>query len=395
MFMHVTPYAGDPILGLMDEFARDTRANKVNLGVGVYYDETGVMPTLECITAAEAQLVQEARPKGYLPMDGLPSYKTACQRLLFGNDYERHASRLATLATLGGSGALKVGADFWHAWFADAKVYVSDPTWANHIGIFEGAGIEVVSYPYYNQATGGLDLAGMLDALNRANKNDLVLLHPCCHNPTGVDLTTDQWDQVLSLIERKGLIAFMDMAYQGFGDDLDQDAYPVRRALDMGLIFLVSNSFSKNLGLYGERAGGLTVVCEDAKAAKRVLGQLKFTVRRIYSSPPLHATLLVDKVLNGELYATWVQEVASMRSRIQTMRKGLQTRLESQTGKDFGYLSAQRGMFSFTGLSRAQVERLKTEFGIYMVSNGRMCVAGLNSTNLDHVARGMARVLDA
>lgn len=396
MFNHITPYAGDPILGLMDKFAQDTKDTKVNLGVGVYCTEDGKLPVLECVKKAESQIAATPRPRGYLPMDGLAGYKAACQRLLFGADSKAlQEKRIATIATLGGSGALKVGADFIHQWFPESVCYVSDPTWGNHISIFEGAGMTVKKYPYYDAATIGVKFDEMLACLNTLNAHDTVLLHPCCHNPTGVDLTQEQWDKVLEVIKAKNLIAFMDIAYQGFGDDMDTDAYAIRRAEQMGLCFFVSNSFSKNLSLYGERVGGLSVVCPNAHEADVVLGQLKFTVRRIYSSPPAHGDMVVDIVMNNkDLYNQWVDEVYEMRDRIADMRQKLQDALEAKLpNRDFGYFTKQKGMFSFTGLTPQQVAHLQSKFGVYMVDNGRMCVAGLNNANVDYVADAIADAL--
>ena len=397
MFNHVEHYAGDPILGLMDKFANDPRTDiKVNLGVGVYYTEDGKLPVLECVKTAEAQIANPPRPRGYLPMDGLAGYKKACQDLLFGNDSQIvKDGRVATIATLGGSGALKVGADFIHEWFPNAKCYVSNPTWANHIGIFEGAGIKVAKYPYYDAQTIGVKFDEMCEFFKGLNENDVVLLHPCCHNPTGVDLTNDQWDVVLDIVKDKKLIAFMDIAYQGFGEDMEGDVYAIRRAVDMGLPIFVSNSFSKNLSLYGERVGGLSVVAPSKEEADRVQGQLKFTVRRIYSSPPSHGNNVVDIVMNDEaLFEQWVGEVYEMRDRIREMRQKLQDTLTAKLPeRDFSYFTKQRGMFSFTGLTAEQVVRLRDEFAVYMVENGRMCIAGLNNKNVEYVANAMAEVL--
>ncbi len=396
MFERVEFYAGDPILGLMVEFANETNLNKVNLGVGVYYDENNVLPVLECVKTAEQRIANPISARPYLPMEGLPGHRKGCQNLLFGKDAPvLQQNRVATIATIGGSGALKVGADFINTWFPESKCYVSDPTWGNHIAIFEGSGVEVDKYPYYDKATGTVKFEELIEFFNTLNKNDVVLLHPCCHNPTGVDLTQAQWDELLQVVKERELIPFMDIAYQGFGEDMDSDAYAIRKAVDMGLPLFVSNSFSKNLSLYGERVGGLSVVCPSEEEANRVFGQLKFTVRRIYSSPPSHGGRVVDIVMNDdELYEQWVGEVYAMRDRIKAMRSKLKSVLEAKVpGRNFDYLTTQNGMFSFTGLTPEQVERLKTEFGIYMVSNSRMCVAGLNSSNIDYVANAMAEVL--
>lgn len=398
MFNHVTAYAGDPILGLMDKFAQDPRTDKVNLGVGVYYTEEGDLPVLSCVKKAEQKIATPPRPRGYLPMDGLAGYNKACQTLLFGEDSQAvKQGRVATIATLGGSGALKVGADFIHDWFPNSKCYVSDPTWGNHISIFEGAGLEVGTYPYYDNQTIGVKFDELCQFVKTLSPNDVILLHPCCHNPTGVDLTQEQWQVLLKIVQDKQLIPFMDIAYQGFGEDMATDAYAIRLAVDLGLTVFVSNSFSKNLSLYGERVGGLSVVAPTQQEADIVLGRLKATVRRIYSSPPAHGGMVVDTVMNDQaLFDEWVGEVYEMRDRIREMRERLQTALSAKLPeRDFGYFTKQKGMFSFTGLTKDEVIRLREEFGVYMVENGRMCIAGLNRDNVDYVAHAIAQVLQA
>lgn len=396
MFERIDYYAGDPILGLMDKFAADTNPDKVNLGVGVYYDEDGKLPVLECVKTAEQRIADPISPRPYLPMAGLPGHRKGCQELLFGKNAQILQDGLvATIATIGGSGALKVGAEFIHEWFPQSKCYVSDPTWGNHIAIFEGSDVEVGKYPYYDKATSSVKFDEMIAFFETLNKNDVVLLHPCCHNPTGMDLTREQWDTALTVIKERELIPFMDIAYQGFGKDMDSDAYAIRKAVEMGLPVFVSNSFSKNLSLYGERVGGLSVVCPSTDEAERVFGQLNATVRRIYSSPPSHGGRVVDIVMNDEaLHEQWVGEVYAMRDRIKAMRLKLKSVLEEKVpGRDFNYLTEQNGMFSFTGLTPEQVEKLQSKYGIYMVSNSRMCVAGLNSSNIDYVANAMVDVL--
>ena len=396
MFERIDYYAGDPILVLMDRFAADTNPDKVNLGVGVYYDEDGKLPVLECVKTAEQRIADPISPRPYLPMAGLPGHRKGCQELLFGKNAQILQDGLvATIATIGGSGALKVGAEFIHEWFPQSKCYVSDPTWGNHIAIFEGSDVEVGKYPYYDKATSSVKFDEMIAFFETLNKNDVVLLHPCCHNPTGMDLTREQWDTALTVIKARELIPFMDIAYQGFGKDMDSDAYAIRKAVEMGLPVFVSNSFSKNLSLYGERVGGLSVVCPSTDEAERVFGQLNATVRRIYSSPPSHGGRVVDIVMNDEaLHEQWVGEVYAMRDRIKAMRLKLKSVLEEKVpGRDFDYLTEQNGMFSFTGLTPEQVEKLQSKYGIYMVSNSRMCVAGLNSSNIDYVANAMADVL--
>jgi len=397
VFQKVDAYAGDPILSLMERFKEDPRSDKVNLSIGLYYDEESTIPRLQAVAEAEARL--NAQPHGaslYLPMEGLNSYRHAIAPLLFGAGHTvLEQQRVATIQTLGGSGALKVGADFLKRYFPHSGVWVSDPTWENHIAIFEGAGFEVSTYPWYDNETNGVRFAAFLEKLNSLPEQSIVLLHPCCHNPTGADLTPAQWDEVVEVLKARTLIPFLDIAYQGFGAGMEEDAYAIRAIAHAGLPALVSNSFSKIFSLYGERVGGLSVVCEDADAAGRVLGQLKATVRRNYSSPPNFGAQLVATVLNDAgLKASWLAEVEAMRTRIQAMRQTLVDALNAAmpTG-DFTYLLKQRGMFSYTGLSAAQVDRLREEFGIYLVSSGRICVAGLNNRNVHRVAQAFAAVM--
>ncbi|WKW42134.1 aromatic amino acid transaminase [Kosakonia cowanii] len=397
MFQKVDAYAGDPILSLMEQFKEDPRSDKVNLSIGLYYDEEGTIPLLQAVAEAEARLnAQQHGASLYLPMEGLNRYCHTIAPLLFGADHAVLAQeRVATIQTLGGSGALKVGADFLKRYFPHSGVWVSDPTWENHIAIFEGAGFEVATYPWYDNETNGVRFAAFLEKLNSLPEQSIVLLHPCCHNPTGADLTPAQWDEVVEVLKARTLLPFMDIAYQGFGAGMEEDAYAIRAIAHAGLPALVSNSFSKIFSLYGERVGGLSVVCEDADAAGRVLGQLKATVRRNYSSPPNFGAQLVATVLNDAgLKASWLAEVEAMRTRIQAMRQTLVDALNAAmpTG-DFTYLLKQRGMFSYTGLSAAQVDRLREEFGIYLVSSGRICVAGLNNRNVQRVAQAFAAVM--
>ncbi|KPN72674.1 amino acid aminotransferase [Neisseria sp. 83E34] len=396
MFQHVEFYPGDPILSLVETFNNDPRSEKVNLSIGIYFDENGKLPVLECVKQAEVRRTAEPQPRPYLPMEGLAAYRSGVQKLLFGADCAGlRENRVATIQTLGGSGALKVGADFLRRWFPDAKVYVSDPTWDNHRGIFEGAGFEVGVYPYYDAANGGVKFEELLTFLLGLSENSIVLLHPCCHNPTGVDLTHAQWDALLEVVQMRKLIPFMDIAYQGFGENLTDDAYAIRKAVAMGLPLFVSNSFSKNLSLYGERVGGLSVVCPTEEEAQLVFGQLKFTVRRIYSSPPAHGGYVTADVMNSpELFSQWEGEVYAMRDRIRAMRRKLYDVLVNKVPeKNFDYFIKQRGMFSYTGLSPEQVQRLRDEFAVYLVASGRMCVAGLNESNVDYVANAFAEVL--
>ncbi|AWC83894.1 TPA: aromatic amino acid transaminase [Enterobacter ludwigii] len=397
MFQKVDAYAGDPILSLMERFKEDPRSDKVNLSIGLYYNEEGIIPQLQAVAEAEARL--NAVPHGaslYLPMEGLNSYRNTIAPLLFGADHAvLTQKRVATIQTLGGSGALKVGADFLKKYFPDSGVWVSDPTWENHVAIFEGAGFTVQTYPWFDSETNGVRFDALLEKLNTLPERSIVLLHPCCHNPTGADLTNAQWDAVIDVLKTRNLIPFLDIAYQGFGAGMEEDAYAIRAVASAGLPALVSNSFSKIFSLYGERVGGLSVVCEDPEAAGRVLGQLKATVRRIYSSPPNFGAQVVATVLGDDrLKASWLAEVESMRKRILTMRQELVDVLkEAVPGHNFDYLLKQRGMFSYTGLSAAQVDRLREEFGVYLISSGRMCVAGLNASNVHRVAQAFAAVM--
>ena len=396
MFQHIPPYAGDPILSLIVAFLADSRPRKANLGIGIYYDENGQIPVLRSVQKAEALLAKHVTPKPYLPMEGMESYRNAIQELVFGADHPlRKAGRIATIQTVGGSGALKVGADFLKRFFPDAQVWVSDPTWDNHRSMFDGAGFVVNDYPYYDDSTGTIDIDGMLETLQRLPKRSIVLLHPCCHNPTGVDLSQAQWRQVIEVLKAGELIPFLDLAYQGFGDGFEEDVFAIRELAAANISFLLANSFAKNFSIYAERCGGLSVVCPDAKQAEFVLGQLKFTVRRNYSSPPLHGASVISTVLNDPaLKAEWQGEVAQMRERIKAMRKKLFDTLSAAApGRDFSYLITQRGMFSYSGLSPEQVDRLREEFGVYLVRSGRMCIAGLNDGNVDYVAAAMAAVL--
>ena len=397
MFQKVDAYAGDPILTLMERFKEDPRSDKVNLSIGLYYNEDGIIPQLKAVADAEARL--NAQPHGaslYLPMEGLNSYRHAIAPLLFGADHPvLQQQRVATIQTLGGSGALKVGADFLKRYFPESGVWVSDPTWENHVAIFAGAGFEVSTYPWYDEATNGVRFNDLLATLKTLPARSIVLLHPCCHNPTGADLTNDQWDAVIEILKARELIPFLDIAYQGFGAGMEEDAYAIRAIASAGLPALVSNSFSKIFSLYGERVGGLSVMCEDAEAAGRVLGQLKATVRRNYSSPPNFGAQVVAAVLNDEaLKASWLAEVEEMRTRILAMRQELVKVLSTEMPeRNFDYLLNQRGMFSYTGLRTAQVDRLREEFGVYLIASGRMCVAGLNTANVQRVAKAFAAVM--
>ncbi|MFW1859884.1 aromatic amino acid transaminase [Acinetobacter defluvii] len=399
MFQHVDPYAGDPILSLMEEYSKDERAQKVNLSIGLYYNEDSIVPQLEAVKTALKNIEPlNDKVKLYLPMDGSKTYNLATQALVFGeNSQARKDGRVVTIQTLGGSGALKVGADFLKKYFPESDIWVSQPTWDNHIAIFNGAGINAHFYRYFDAATNGVNIEAMLEDLNKIPAKGIVLLHPCCHNPTGADLTPAEWDRVIEVLKARDLIPFLDIAYQGFGQGLEEDAYAIRALDKSGMNFIVSNSFSKIFSLYGERVGGLSFVCDDAETAQKVLGQLKATVRRIYSSPATTGALIVDTVLHDEKLAeNWKTELQEMRERIIQMRELLKTKLETALPeRDFSYLVKQQGMFSYTGLTAAQVDTLKDQYGIYLVRSGRMCAAGLNLNNIDAVANAFAEVIKA
>jgi len=396
MFQHVEPFAGDPILSLNEDFQKDPRPNKINLSIGIYFDDAGRIPVLESVRRAEAAVVAKGGPKPYLPIEGAANFRGAVQHLLFGADHEAVTSgRVATIQSVGSSGGLKVGADFIARWLPGSEVWVSDPTWDNHRSMFEGAGLKVHTYPYYDPATGGLRFAEMLAALRALPPQSVVLLHACCHNPTGVDLTRAQWDDLIPVLRERRLLPYLDLAYQGFGDGIEADAYAARALASAGLAFFIANSFSKSMSVYGERCGALSVACPDAKQAVNVLGQLKFTVRRNYSSPPIHGGQIVATVLTDpELRAVWEAELGAMRERILAMRKKLHGVMQAKVpGRNFDYFLTQRGMFSYTGLSAEQVDVLREKHAVYLVRSGRMCVAGLNTNNVEATAVAMAQVL--
>ncbi|WP_028204033.1 amino acid aminotransferase [Paraburkholderia nodosa] len=396
MFEHIDAYPGDPILSLNENFQKDPRQNKVNLSIGIYFDDEGRLPVMKAVHAAEAAILEEPGPKPYLPMAGFAQYRDAVQALVFGADCpSRAAGRIATVQTLGGSGALKVGADFIKRYFATSQVWVSDPTWENHRFIFERAGFTVNTYPYYDEVTGGLKFDAMLSAIDALPAKSVVLLHACCHNPTGVDLDRAQWEQLIDVLQKRDLLPFVDMAYQGFGAGLEDDAFAVRELARRGVPALVANSFSKNFSLYGERCGGLHVICEDAAAADRVLGQLTGSVRANYSNPPTHGAKIVTRVLSTpELKASWEQELTAMCERIARMRVAIHDGLSAHASEAaLARYVKQRGMFTYTGLSEKQVERLKEEFGVYVLRSGRMCVAGLNEKNVSVVVDAVGKVM--
>ena len=396
LFSRVEMAPRDPILGLNEQFAADPNPNKVNLGIGVYTDADGKLPLLACVKAGEAQLMQAPKPRGYLPIDGIAAYDKAVQGLVFGADHEAVTSgRIATVQGLGGTGGLKVGADFLKRINPDAKVLISDPSWENHRALFEAAGFSVGTYPYYDAAQQGVNFDAMLAALNAAAAGTIVVLHACCHNPTGYDISPAQWNQVIATLKARNLVPFLDMAYQGFGEGIAEDGAVIQQFLAAGLDFFVATSFSKSFSLYGERVGALSVVCASKDEASRVLSQIKRVIRSNYSNPPTHGAQIVATVLSSpELRAQWEQELAGMRDRIRAMRSTLVDKLAAAGVKgDLSYITRQKGMFSYSGLSAAQMERLRTEFGVYGVSTGRICVAAINLHNVDYVAKAIAAVM--
>lgn len=386
----------DPILGLTEQYVADTNPKKVNLGVGVYYDDNGKLPLLECVQKAEEKMMEAHAARGYLPIDGIAAYDAAVKSLVFGSGSEPVKSgRVATVQALGGTGGLRVGADFLKKLNPSAKVLISDPSWENHRALFTQAGFTVETYPYYDAAKKGINFDGMLTALDAAPAGTVVVLHACCHNPTGYDLTPAQWDQVVAAVKARKLVAFLDLAYQGFGQGIAEDGLAVQKFVASGEDFFVSTSFSKSLSLYGERVGALSVLCQDKEEAARVLSQLKIMIRTNYSSPPTHGGQIAATILNTpELRALWEKELAGMRTRIKEMRVALVEKLKSMgVQRDFGFITQQVGMFSYSGLTKDQMVRLRNEFGVYGIDSGRICVAALNSKNIDYVCRSIAQVL--
>ncbi|MCC8448282.1 aromatic amino acid transaminase [Xanthomonas translucens] len=394
-FANVEQVPGDPILGLTEAYNADSRPTKVNLGVGIYYDESGRIPLLRAVQQIERQLAQDAKPRGYLPIDGLPAYDLATQKLLFGAESPLLAAgRVATSQTIGGSGALRVGADLLKKLLSTSTIAISNPSWENHRAVFSAAGFDVVDYTYFDAATHGLNFDGMLADLNKLAPGTVVLLHACCHNPTGADLTQEQWRTVAALLKERDLFPFVDIAYQGFDKGIDEDAYAVRLLAEAGVdSYVVASSYSKSFSLYGERVGALSVVSANAAESKAVQSQVKRIVRTLYSSPSTHGAALVAGVLNSpELRAMWEQELTEMRERIHALRAGMVQKLAALGAPEFGFIQQQAGMFSYSGLSKAQVDRLREEFGIYAVGTGRICVAALSQANLDYVTQAVATV---
>jgi len=385
----------DPILGLNEQFNADPNPAKVNLGVGVYFDESGKLPLLKCVAEVERQMQEAHKARGYLPIDGIAAYDKAVQGLVFGADSAVvKAGRVATVQAIGGTGGLKIGADFLKKLNPGAALLISDPSWENHRALFTNAGFPVSTYPYYDAARRGVDFDGMLAALNAAAAGTIVVLHACCHNPTGYDITPAQWSLVVEAVKARQLVAFLDMAYQGFGQGIAEDGAVIQQFLAAGIDFFVSTSFSKSFSLYGERVGALSVVCESAEEAARVLSQLKIVIRTNYSNPPTHGAQVVATVLTTPaLRAQWEEELAGMRVRIKKMRTALVEKLQAAGLKqDMSFITQQQGMFSYSGLGKEQMQRLRSEFGIYGVDSGRICVAALNEQNIDAVVSAIAKV---
>jgi len=396
LFAAVEMAPRDPILGLNEQFNADPNPAKVNLGVGVYFDENGKLPLLKCVAEAERAMLADPKARGYLPIDGIAAYDKAVQGLVFGADSAVLADkRVATVQAIGGTGGLKIGADFLKRLNPGARVLISDPSWENHRALFTNAGFQVDSYPYFDAANLGVNFEGMLAALNAATAGTVIVLHACCHNPTGYDLTPAQWSQVVEAVKARGLVAFLDMAYQGFGEGIAEDGAVIQQFLAAGLDFLVSTSFSKSFSLYGERVGALSVVCASSEEAGRVLSQLKIVIRTNYSNPPTHGAQVVATVLSSPaLRALWEEELAGMRLRIRAMRHALVQALQTAgVTQDLSFVTRQKGMFSYSGLTATQMQRLRSDFGIYGVDSGRICVAALNEKNLPAVAQAMAAVL--
>ncbi len=396
LFSAVEMAPRDPILGLNEQFNADPNPNKVNLGVGVYFDDNGKLPLLQCVQAAEKALMDKPSARGYLPIDGIAAYDAAVKALVFGANSEPvQSGRVATVQALGGTGGLKIGADFLKKLNPGAKVLISDPSWENHRALFSAAGFAVDTYAYYDAQARGVNFEGMLASLEAAAPGTIVVLHACCHNPTGYDITPEQWDRVIAVLKARGLVPFLDMAYQGFGSGLAEDGAVIGKFVASGMDFFVATSFSKSFSLYGERVGALSVLCENKDEAARVLSQLKIVIRTNYSNPPTHGGAIVSTVLgNPELRALWEKELGEMRVRIKAMRQKLVDGLKAAgVQQDMGFITRQIGMFSYSGLTKEQMVRLRSEFGVYGTDTGRMCVAALNSKNIDYVCKAIAAVV--
>jgi aromatic-amino-acid transaminase len=396
MFSTVEMAPKDPIFGLIEQFNQDSNPSKVNLAIGVYCDDNGKLPLLKCVQEAEKRIAADPKARGYLPMDGIVAYDNAVKALVFGADSAIvKAGRVGTAQSIGGTGGLKIGADFLKKYYPASKLLISDPSWENHRALFTNAGFTVESYPYYDAAKRGINFDGMLAALNAAAPKTIVLLHACCHNPTGYDLTPAQWEQVIAVIKAKDLVSFLDMAYQGFGFGIAEDGAVIAKFVAAGLDFFVSTSFSKSFSLYGERVGALSVACASKEECDRVMSQIKMVIRTNYSNPPTHGATVCATALNTpELRTMWEGELAEMRVRIKAMRQSFVEKLKAAGVKqDMSFITQQVGMFSYSGLSKEQMVRLRTEFAVYGTDTGRMCVAALNSKNIDYVCASIAKVL--
>ncbi|HFQ5175001.1 TPA: amino acid aminotransferase [Vibrio vulnificus] len=396
MFEKVVAAPADPILGLTEEFKKDPRVEKINLGVGIYKTEQGETPVLATVKKAEAALVETEKTKSYLTIEGTAEYALAVQKLLFGADAELiNAQRAKTAQAPGGTGALRVAGEFIKRQLGDVKIWISNPTWANHHGVFRAAGLETVEYAYYNPETKDKDFAAMLADLEKASAGDVVLLHGCCHNPTGIDPTEQEWEALAKLVADKGLLPLFDFAYQGFAKGVEEDAQGLRTFAKFNKEILVASSFSKNFGLYNERVGAFTLVAASQEIAETAFSQVKAIIRSIYSNPPAHGSAVVTYILNdAALRAEWEAEVAEMRDRIQEMRElFVATLKEEGVAADFSFIERQNGMFSFSGLNKDQVARLKEEFAIYIVGSGRISVAGMTKSNMGPLCKAIAAVL--
>jgi aromatic-amino-acid transaminase len=396
MFEQVSMAPADPILGLTDAFKKDERTHKINLGVGIYKNEMGQTPILATVKEAEKRLLAEETTKSYLTIEGIAAYGEAVQRLLFGQDAEIITSQRARTAQVpGGTGALRTGADFAVTKLGIKKIWVSNPTWANHGNVFKTAGLEVAAYDYYDAATKDMDFDAMVASLKAVKAGEMVLFHGCCHNPTGIDPTAEQWEILAKLMAEIGAIPFFDFAYQGFGNGVEEDAQGLRVFAEYNKELLIANSFSKNFGLYNERVGGITIVASDTDVAEKAFSQIKAGIRSNYSNPPSHGAAIVTTILNDAvLYEQWVSEVADMRNRIQEMRDLFVATLKEKGVKgDFSFISRQLGMFSFSGLTVEQVNRLKEEFAVYIVGSGRISVAGMTKNNMQPLCDALAKVI--
>ncbi|WP_028114843.1 amino acid aminotransferase [Ferrimonas kyonanensis] len=396
MFESIPQAPADPILGLNEAFKTDPRASKVNLGVGVYKDAQGTTPVLRCVKLAEAKILEQQKTKSYLSIDGLPEYAAAVQALLFGADSDIIATQRARTAQApGGTGALRVAADFIFSNLDTRKVWISNPSWANHAQIFQAVGFEVAQYRYYDADAKGLDFEGMKADLAEVEAGDVVILHGCCHNPSGIDPTAEQWSELAAIACSKGWLPLFDFAYQGFAVDVEQDATGLRLFADAMEELMVASSFSKNFGLYNERTGAFTLLAQTSEAANSAFSQVKKVIRANYSNPPAHGAMVVATILaDAELKAMWLEELAEMRARIKTMRLEFVSQLKAAgVAGDFSFIEQQNGMFSFSGLNPDQVAALKEEFAIYIVRSGRINVAGMTEANLPYLVSAIASVI--